>query len=164
MSTQRPPPIRPQGGLTPWGAAGGLDLGPRSRVDQTAGGAFLSSAPSAAAGIGVGADASPTFSLQEYALLNGTQIFTIGTTSEKIIPAPSNWRNLLILRNSSASATAVIFVNFGADATTESIVRLAQNEVYQWDSKIPQDEIYAICSEAAGRLSVAFSLISTTSE
>ena len=84
--------------------------------------------------------------------------FAIATTSAKIIDQPPSKRNLLMLRNTSA--TANIYVEFAKDATVaNTVLRITPNTVILFDVVVPQDDIYAIADAASATLSVSFSTI-----
>ncbi len=97
------------------------------------------------------------YDLRFAATLNGSKLFDVDTASAKVLDAPNTYRNFLYARNCSTAAQ-VIFLNFGDIATTESIIRLAQNEQIMFDQGVPQDDIYAIASAAGGRLSIGVGL------
>lgn len=109
-------------------------------------------------GLSVPASAPQTFSLQNIASFQGTRVFQIDTFSQKVLDAPATYRNMLLIRNSSTTVTN-IYVDFGADATIESAIILAQNEVIMFDSVVPQDDIYII-GDTAGLASILVSVIS----
>jgi hypothetical protein len=80
---------------------------------------------------------------------------TVGVASIKIIDQPSTKRNYLMIRNNSA--TAVIFVSFGRDASTISPVRLSSNQMMLLDVVVPQDDVYCLSDTAATSVVYAFS-------
>jgi hypothetical protein len=82
----------------------------------------------------------------------------VGVVSALLLPQPSTRRNYLMLRNSSPGAQ-VIFISFGADASLNSTLRLAVNEIAFLDP-CPQSDMYVIASLAGATLSYAVSTIS----
>ena len=94
--------------------------------------------------------------LHHYAQVIGLN-FSIATTSAKFLDQPPTRRNLLMLRNNSA--TANIYIDFGKDATTNSTLRITPNTVILFDTVVPQDDLYAIADAASAFLSVSFSTI-----
>ena len=81
----------------------------------------------------------------------------VATTSAKFLDQPPTKRNILMLRNNSASAN--IYVEFGKDATTNSVLRITPNTVILFDVVVPQDDLYAIADAASAVLSFSFSTI-----
>lgn len=106
-------------------------------------------------GVSVPPGSTAVYSVDFAAVFNGTKVFPVTTDSELILSAPNTYRNLLYIRNSGA---AVIFIDFGQDATTTSIARLEPNEQLLFDTRVPQDDIYVI-GAAPSTVSVAFSVI-----
>jgi len=84
----------------------------------------------------------------------------IGTTSRLIIPQSAARRNFLAVRNASPAAE-VIFVSFDVEATTNSWLRLAANQIALFDTVVPQDNVYVISDSATGVVSYAFSVLPT---
>lgn len=154
MSQQRPP-VAPFGIDPPWLKFEERPLAPGYARDSASFTAVSQAPPSGRSGPSTARPAIEVFDRQRLAYLRGTQIFNVGIVSSQIISESVTSRNLLIMRNTSA--TANIYVNFGNNATTASIVRLAVNEVFMWDIVPPQDDIYAIADAAGGQLSVAVS-------
>lgn len=149
MNDPRFPPVIPGPYLDPW--PGGV--GPRLTRPRA------ESFPSQAGGGLLVPPTSPqTFTQQAIAQIGGTKVFPVTTASQKIVDAPSSYRNYLLIRNSSATDTAFVYVDFGADATLNSGVILAQNEIILFDAVVPQDDIYIIGNES-GQVSVMWSVI-----
>lgn len=153
--------------LEPWGASGGLGLGPdgsktsaqqRASVARTSGGALISSTPGAGFGLSVPPTATEHFSRQNAAFINGTQVFPVGVVSTKILESPISWRNFLAVRNSSIVGGANIFIEFNVPATTFSVFRLAPNEILLLDTSVAQNDIYVV-GDAAGSVSICFSVV-----
>jgi calcineurin-like phosphoesterase len=80
---------------------------------------------------------------------------TIGTTSIKFLDAPIGRRNFLGFRN--ASATQTLFIDFNADATTDSWLQLTAGTIILFDTVVPQDDLYCISSASGGTLAYAYS-------
>jgi len=83
---------------------------------------------------------------------------TIGTTSVSVSSKNAN-RRVIYLRNASASATAVITINFGNNAAVASkgIVMNKDQHISDSDSAgyfCYRGEITAICNEAAATLAI----------
>ncbi len=142
------PPIAPGPFLQPWR---GND---RPRLNRPS----ISAPPYSGGGGLLIPEGSPqTFSLQQVGIANGSRKFAVTTSSVKILDAPATYRNFLLIRNSSSAAVDV-YVEFGADATTDSAIILAQNEILLMDAVVLQDDIYVIGS-AAGQVSILVSVI-----
>jgi hypothetical protein len=91
-----------------------------------------------------------------YAQINGSVVFQTIPESALILPAPQNFRNLLMLRNAGATA---ILIDFGRDATASSTIELQPNQIILFDTVVPQDDTYAISPGGISTLSVSFSNI-----
>lgn len=175
----RMPPIYPGAGITPWPGRSTDDAIAPPRARPTVGGSI--SIPSVPGGDGgyfaedgsfvpgdvgsppggpfvpgeeIPGDVVLTSEPLRYGSANGTKVFSVGTTSTPIISEPPGVRTFLYLRNSSASAN--VYVEFGADASTSSAVRLAANEQLILDAFVLQDDITAIADAASAFLSVMF--------
>jgi hypothetical protein len=103
-------------------------------------------------------ETSDVFDEAAFALLNGEMVVPVGITSILVLPQPAALRNFLGFRNSSATALE-IYVAFGTPATLNSWLRLTQNTIVLLDTVVPQDNVYCICSGAAGQVTV---VVSTT--
>ena len=79
----------------------------------------------------------------------------LANVSSKFLDAPSNKRNMLILRN--ASATANIYVEFGKDATTQSVLRITPNTIILFDTVVPQNDLFALADDVNAVLSYGYS-------
>ena len=90
-----------------------------------------------------------------YATVTDTAV-AVTTASAKFLDSPTGLRNLLMLRNSSATAT--VFIGFGRDATTQSTLQIAAGQTVIFDTVVPQDDLYVI-GDAAGSISFAYSVI-----
>lgn len=82
----------------------------------------------------------------------------VGVTSALVLAQPTGLRNLLALRNAS-SGTQIIYIGFGANASSNSTIAIAAGQIVLFDTVVPQDDIYAISSAAGGSLSIAYSVI-----
>lgn len=159
------PPVELLSDLEPWQAPQYLPGAPHNlppRMDRPGMRVFspaslpggLTPAPS-----DPGGPVAPVFDKHHYADLNGEQVIAVGVASVQVLAESSTKRNMLGFRNSSAGAN-VIFIAFGSNATTQSWLRLAQNEMVLLDVVVPQDEVYAISDAAAGSLTVIAGSIS----
>lgn len=103
-----------------------------------------------------GYGAEPFFNPHAYAqVIEGTFVVTLA--SQKFLDQPDSWRNILMIRNSSAAAN--IYVSFGRDASvTGSIIRLSSNQILLFDTVVPQDDLYVI-GDAAGSIAYGYSTI-----
>ena len=162
------PPISPFPTLTPWqtnnfprgvGAvarqgfiAGVVDNGSQMQALPASAGASM--------GVQVPPNATPIYTPESACWFNGSKVFPVGLTSTKIVDAPpgNSIRNALVIRNLSTTATDVIYVEFGTDATTKSTFDLAGGEKLLFDIRTPQDDIYVIGS-VANQISISWSVI-----
>lgn len=104
-----------------------------------------------------GEPVADVFDPARYARLNGELVIPIGTTPLLVLPGPSNLRNFLGFRNSSAADTSILFLSFGAPATLNSWLRLSQNVIALFDTVVMQDDVWCICNEATGQLTLVSS-------
>lgn len=96
---------------------------------------------------GVGLPIAPIFNESDYVKLNGSQRFAIPNGSSlSVLPTPNQLRNWLGLRNDSA--TANVYVEFGNVAGPFSWIKLAAGQILLFDTRIPQDEVYAYADAA----------------
>ncbi len=149
MSNPNMPPVRPFPTLQPW-RTNNFSQGNIGRD------ALPSNAPVGNPGFDLPPDVVPTFDPESAVTLNGSKNYPVGTTSTKIIDSPSGAtarRSLLMMRNTSAAA--IVYVEFGTEATTLSVVRLAPNEVFMWDVRVPNDDIYVV-GDVAGTISASW--------
>ena len=155
MSTiDRPPPIIRGPYVDPWPGVSG------SLPPITSGRRAAPQMPvQASGGVAMPPNTAPTFESARLAVANGTRVFSVDTVSTPIIQRPTNIRNFLYLRNSSNSATAVVYVEFGANASTQSAVRLEKDEQLCLDAVVLQDDVTAISNEANASLSVMVSTV-----
>jgi hypothetical protein len=86
-------------------------------------------------------------------------LFTTPTNgvSNKFLDAPSGKRNWLAFRNTSAVAN--IYVEFGRDASTNSVFRLTPNAILFFDTVVSQDDVYAVADAVGAVLSYSYSNI-----
>lgn len=89
------------------------------------------------------------------AILN--PVSTDAQNNAVFLNAPSGRRNMLSLRNQSA--TANLYVDFGKAANTLSPLKLTPGQTILFDVVVPQDDLYAFADAAAGILSYAYSTI-----
>ena len=153
MSTiDRPPPIIRGPYVDPWPGVSG------SLPPITSGRRAAPQMPvQASGGVAMPPNTAPTFESARLAVANGTRVFSVDTVSTPIIQRPSNIRNFLYLRNSSA--TAIVYVEFGANATLQSAIRLDVNEQLILDAVVLQDDVSAIADAANAFLSVMVSTV-----
>lgn len=89
-----------------------------------------------------------------YAEFNGEQVIAVGAADVLVLVEPPQRRNLLMFRNSGGTN---LFLAFGAVATSNSVTRLASNQMVLFDSVVPQDEVHCISDAAGGQLTIAVS-------
>lgn len=85
----------------------------------------------------------------------------VGVDVQTFLAAPNTRRNLLMFRNSSLAGQNV-FIEFGKPTSTDSVIVLVPNQILLFDSVVSQDDLYAGCDVAGGRLAYAFSTISNS--
>lgn len=79
----------------------------------------------------------------------------IGTTSEKVLDQPNNYRNLLIIRN--PNAVAILYAQFGGEASAlESAIVIAPGIMVLLDSVVPQDDLWIVSDTASSRVNIAY--------
>lgn len=102
----------------------------------------------------------PVRTPERYAVFNGTKVFPATLASVNILqaPGPNEYRNALAIRNPNAAGTD-IYIDFGSDASTNSICKLAPDEVWFFDAVVPQDDIYVIAVGGTGFVSIAYSVL-----
>lgn len=98
-----------------------------------------------------------TVDAMDVAEFNGELVIPVGIASISVLPESIGVRNVLGFRNSSAAACN-IFLAFGGPASANSWLLLVQNTMVLLDQRPPQDEVFAICSTAAGQLTVVLSI------
>lgn len=103
------------------------------------------------------AGSTPVYNVADFTVFNGEIILPVGLASVLVLPGPSLPRNCLGFRNSSAAACNIALA-FGTPATLSSWLLLAQNTIVLLDNRPPQDDVYAICSTAAGQLTIVQSI------
>lgn len=90
-----------------------------------------------------------------YAQIIGLFI-AVTQTSQKFLDQSPTKRNLLLLRNNSA--TANLYIDFGKDASINSTLKLTPNQMILFDTVVPQDDLFVL-GDTAGFLSYSFSTI-----
>jgi hypothetical protein len=80
----------------------------------------------------------------------------VGTTSIKFLDQPIGKRNFLGFRNAS-TGTQNIYIDFSAQATTNSWLLLAPGTTILFDTVVPQDDLYVIADAASAQLAYAYS-------
>lgn len=98
--------------------------------------------------------AVPVDDKYRYGWFNGETIVAVGVASVQALAEPAVRRNSLMLRNSGATN---LFVAFGNNATTNSVLVLVANAMILFDTVVPQDDVYCISDAAGGQLTVAVS-------
>lgn len=139
------PRVRPLGNRTPWSAPQTIEAVPEVRTIRPAiaSGAIVQARPAAA-----------VREAHRYAQINGSVVFNITTASQMILPAPQNFRNMLILRNVAGNP---INLDFGRDADANAPIQLVAGGILLFDTVVPQDDIYAVGIGGTATLSVGFS-------
>lgn len=141
------PRVQPLSTRVPWSAPGTIEALPQSS---------RAAAAIASGSVVQARDAAPVRESHRYAQINGSVVFQTIPESALILPAPQNFRNLLMLRNAGATA---ILIDFGRDATASSTIELQPNQIILFDTVVPQDDTYAISPGGISTLSVSFSNI-----
>jgi hypothetical protein len=141
------PPVRPLGNRTPWSAPQTIEAVPEVRTIR----------PAIASGAVVQArDAAPVREAHRYAQVNGSIVIALNAAEPILaLTAPQNFRNMLMLRNSSG---AIIYVDFGREASLNSILSMPPGTTILFDTVVPQDDVYAF-SPLGATLSIGFSNI-----
>lgn len=159
------PPVRPFPGEIPWSNPVDMPYGPQPFRPPGATGARLTpggALPGAGGAFPIAGGAEggglEVYSLERFATLRGSVRIAVANTAPGTlaISAPPTFRNFLGLRNASAAAN--IFVEFGNDASANSFVRLAPNEIILFDAAVPQDDVFAFADAANAFLIVAQSV------
>lgn len=108
-----------------------------------------------------GRDARPTevFDPHRYARLVGEQTIAVAIVAPgtRVLTEPDTRRNMLLLRN--ASATANVYVSFGNEASLNSPIILTPGQMVLFDTVVPQDDVFAFADAAAAFITVAQSVI-----
>lgn len=77
---------------------------------------------------------------------------------QPFLNAPSTRRNLLIARNVSTGGQN-IYLEFGKLPTKDTVLMLTPGGMLYLDTVVPQDDLYAACDVAGGRLAFGYSTI-----
>ncbi len=94
-----------------------------------------------------------TRTVYNYASLVSVTV-NVGTASFKFLDAPIGKRNMLGFRNAGATN---LYIDFNANATSNSWLALASGVLLLFDSVVPQDDLYVISDAAGGILAYAYS-------
>ena len=94
-----------------------------------------------------------TRTVYNYASLVSVTV-SVGTASFKFLDAPIGKRNMLGFRNAGATN---LYIDFNANATSNSWLALASGVLLLFDSVVPQDDLYVISDAAGGVLAYAYS-------
>lgn len=86
--------------------------------------------------------------------------FDVGIVSGRFIDQPAGRRNFLSIRNTS-TGTQALYVSFGKDASTRSIVKLVPGQMLIYDVVVPQDDVYAISDAAGCTMTLQYSTINS---
>lgn len=154
------PPVDLASTLAPW------DSNPRPLIDTGAAGGMHR--PSRVPGIATvresaraAESAQSVFEAHRYAriveFVSPVAVAGSALLQSPIIGQSDALRNMLMLRNSSA--TANIYVSFGVPASLNSLIRLTPNTILLMDTVVPQDDIYAFADAASGFVVIGFSTI-----
>lgn len=162
------PRVLPHGYIDPWQTVDPVMPGNPGAQNFVIGGVM----PAAPLGPNVGSPGvsgavlQAVYNYQRYALVNGSKVFSVGTTSTvSLIDQSTGWRVFLHIRNASGSGGANIYLNFGAVATIDSAgiagssFKLAPDEQILFDAAVPQDDMYAIADAAGGLISVSYGVM-----
>lgn len=89
-------------------------------------------------------------------ILTEQSAFSVPTTAGGVLclPEPDGVRAYLAVRNTSA--TANVYLAFGNTPTTQSVLRLTANQIFLWDTSVPQGDMYALADAASATISFAF--------
>lgn len=79
--------------------------------------------------------------------------------AQPFLSAPNTRRNLLMFRNTSLGGQN-IYLEFGKVPTADTVLFLVPNQIILFDTVVSQDDLYAACDVAGGRLGYGFSTIS----
>ncbi len=101
---------------------------------------------------------SEVYEPHRYATLNGSTNLAVAQTSALVLSSPTVRRNFLGFRNTSA--TANVFLEFGNDASQNSVFKLTPGTMILFDTVCPQDDVYAIADAVSAFLSVTYSNVS----
>ena len=85
----------------------------------------------------------------DYPLLAGESVRAVGLAAIVVVPSPTALRNMLGFRNSGATN---ITIAFGTQATANSWLFLTPNQMLLFDTRVPQDEVWALSDAAGGQL------------
>lgn len=80
----------------------------------------------------------------------------VDTVSIKFLDAPIGKRNFLGFRNASTAAQ-VLYIDFNAQATTNSWLALPAGALVVFDTVVSQDDLYVVSSAAGGVLAYVYS-------
>ena len=96
------------------------------------------------------------FDAHRYAWFRGDQVVAVNNAADTLVlPQSDPLRNMLLIRNSSA--TANLYISFGKQADLNSPLYLTPNQMVLFDTGVPQDDVHAYADAAAGQISIAFS-------
>lgn len=160
-------PVQPFTGEIPWSQPGQIPYGPQrfrpagaSGAGLTPGGALPGNGGAFPVAGGAEGGGVETFTRYPFASLRGSIRVPVAATAPGtlVIAAPPTFRNFAGFRN--ASATANIFLEFGNEASLNSFIRLAPNEILLFDAVVPQDDVFAFADGADAFIVAAQSVFS----
>lgn len=139
------PRVQPLPTMRPWSAPQTVEAVPEVRTLR----------PAIASGAVVQASQSTAVrEAHRYAQINGSVVFNVGTTSQLVLAAPQNFRNMLIMRVVTGGP---VNIDFGRDADANAPIQLLAGMQMILDTVVPQDDIFAIGIGANAILSIGFS-------
>lgn len=77
---------------------------------------------------------------------------------QPFLSAPNTRRNMLMFRNASTGGQN-IYLEFGKVPTTDTVMLLVPGQLIYLDYGVSQDDLYAACDVAGGRLAYGYSTI-----
>jgi hypothetical protein len=163
------PRVTPYPGETPWSNPVQTPYGPQpfrpagaSGARLTPGGALPGNGGAFPIAGGAEGGGLEVFSRYPFATLRGSVRIAVSNAAPGTlaVAAPPTFRNFLGLRN--ASATANVYVEFGNEASLNSFVRLAPDEIILFDAAVPQDDVFTFADDVNAFLIVAQSVFTIT--
>jgi len=100
---------------------------------------------------------APVRDPHHYATINSLNTSPGNGVSAIFLQQAQGRRNFLAFRNVSVGAN--IYIEFGRDANTNSVFKLAPTAVLLFDVVVPQDDVYAYADAVGASLSYSFSNI-----
>lgn len=98
----------------------------------------------------------PVYESHRYAWFRGENVVPVNNgSSTLVLPQTDALRNMLLIRNSSA--TANLYISFGTQATLNSPLYLTPNQMVLFDTGVPQDDVYAYGDAASAQITIGLS-------